>query len=117
LVTIKEVMAECISVPVALLESLHILVEPSRSPHDPQGLLHSFSAGRRSVWFNDDLPRADRAVVAHAISEHYDIVTTDWAMKDGAFREFLKRLQRMPDRQLPIWRLPYIYVAARGLTH
>ena len=94
LVTIRDVTAECITVPVALLVQMHILVEPSLAPPDPQGLLQAFSAGKRDLSWVEDLPRADRAVVAHAIARRFDIVTTDAAMKEKSFKEFLKRLER-----------------------
>ena len=117
LVTIREVTAECINVPVALLEELHIWVEPSRTPPDPNGLLQAFSGGRRSVSFNDDLVRADRAVVAHAIAGQYDIVTTDWRMRQRSYKELLTRFDRMDDHKLPLWRLPRFLLEDRGTVH
>ena len=117
LLTIKEVIAECIDVPVTLLTKLNVSVEQSKTPPDPQGLLHAFSQGSRSVSFHEDLPRADRAVVAHAIAGQYDIVTTDQRMKQRSFKEFLKRLERTSDQKLPPWRIPQIHVAQRGLWH
>jgi hypothetical protein len=117
LVTIREVTAECITVPVAVLQQMHILVEPSASPADPQGLLQALPAGKRDLSWVEDLPRADRAVVAHAIARRCDIVTTDMAMKEKSFKEFLKRLERTQDANLPPWRLPYILIAKRGVWH
>jgi hypothetical protein len=117
LVTIREVLRECINVPVALVESLHIVVEPSGNPPDPHGLLQAFSSGTRRVSFNESLPRADRAVVAHAIACHYDIVSTDWRMRQRSYRELLTRLDRMPDSRLPNWRLPNFHLEDRGTIH
>lgn len=117
LVTIREVTAECITVPVAVLTQMHIRVEPSAVPPDPRGLLQAFSAGRRDLPWVEDLPRADRAVVAHAIARRFDIVTTDSAMKQKSFKEFLRRLEQTPDAALPAWRLPHILIARRGVWH
>jgi len=39
-----------------------------------------------------------------------DILTTDNSMKERSYREFLRRLDRMPDMKLPSWRLPEIEV-------
>jgi hypothetical protein len=118
LVTIREVTAECIDVPVTILQRLNILVEPTRIPPGPLALLDAFSSGPRTVpWSVDALPRADRAVVGHAIAGRYDIVTTDGAMKDRSFREFLRRLERLPDAKLPAWYIPEIVVLRRGLWH
>ena len=117
LVTIREVLSECINLPVATVVELQILVEPSVSPPDPQGLLKAFTAGTHSIIWHDDLAQADRAVVAHAIARHYDIVTTDLAMKRRSFKEFLTRLDRTSDARLPLWRLPQIHIAKRSLWH
>jgi hypothetical protein len=118
LVTIREVMAECIDVPMAVLQHLNILVEPTRTPSGSQTLLDAFSSGPRTVpWSVDPLPRADRAVVGHAIAARYDIVTTDGAMKDRSFREFLRRLERLPDTRLPAWYIPKIVILRRPLVH
>jgi hypothetical protein len=65
----------------------------------------------------DALARADRAVVGHAIVNRYDIVTTDGAMKERSFREFLRRLGRLPDQRLPAWYIPEIIVVRRGIWH
>ena len=118
LVTIREVAAECIDVPVAVLQRLNILIEPTRTPPGSQTLLDAFSSGPRKVpWSDDPLPRADRAIVGHAIAARYDIVTTDGAMKDRSFREFLRRLERLPDARLPAWYLPKIVILRRPLLH
>jgi len=118
LVTIREVVAECIDVPVSVLHRLSVLVEPTRVPPGPTTLLDAFSSGPRTVpWMVGALARADRAVVGHAIAGHYDIVTTDGAMKDRSFREFLRRLGRLPDQRLPAWYIPEIIVVRRGIWH
>jgi hypothetical protein len=118
LVTISEVIAECIDVPLMVLQKLHILIEPTRIPPASSGLLDAFSAGARSVrWSIAALPRADRAVVGHAIAGRYDIMTTDGTMKDRSFREFLRRLERLPDARLPLWSIPEIIVVRRELMH
>jgi hypothetical protein len=118
LVTIREVTAECIDVPSMVLQKLNILIEPTRTPLTSTGLLDAFSSGARTVpWSIDALPRADRAVVGHAIAGRYDIMTTDGAMKDRSFREFLRRLERLPDAKLPLWFIPEIIVVRRGLMH
>jgi hypothetical protein len=96
---------------------MHVLVEPSLGPPDPQGLLQAFSAGKRDLSWVEDLPRADRAVVAHAIARRFAIVTTDAAMKETSFKEFLKRLERTQDAKLPPWRLPSSLIAKRGVWH
>ena len=77
--------------PVTLLTKVNVSVEPSKTPPDPQGLLQAFSQGSRNVPFHAELPRADRALVAHAIARQYDIVTTDQRMKRNSFKEFVKR--------------------------
>lgn len=118
LVTIREVMAECIDVPAALLDGLGILVEPTAQPSGSPELLDAFSSHPRSVWWRTDhLARADRAVVGHAIARRYDVVTTDAAMKERSFREFLRRLDQRADDRLPAWYLPEIIVVQRGLWH
>jgi hypothetical protein len=118
LVTIREVTAECIDVPFMVLQTLNILLEPTRTPPGSPRLLEAFAAGARRVpWSLEALPRADRAVVGHAIAGRYDIMTTDGAMKDRSFREFLRRLAQLPDAQLPGWFLPEIIVVRRGLLH
>lgn len=116
LVTLKDVMAECITVPVDVLTRLGIVVEPARTPPDPHNLLQAFSSGVRAVRFNDELKRADRAVVAHAIAGQYDVVTTDWRMRERSFREFLARMERLPDERLPNWRIPQFHLADRGIV-
>jgi len=116
LVTIREVIAECIDVSYTVLQDLNILVEPTRAPTGPRGLLDAFSSGARDVpWSIDQISRADRAVVSHAIAGRLDILTTDGAMKDRSFREFLRRLGRLRDDQLPPWYIPEIIVVRRGL--
>jgi len=117
-VTIKEVTAECIDVHYTVLQNLNIFVEPTRTPMGQRGLLDAFSSGPRDVsWSLDQLSRADRAVVGHAIAGHFDIFTTDGAMKARSFREFLRRLERLPDAHLPSWYIPEIFVVRRGLWH
>jgi hypothetical protein len=117
LVTIREVTAECIDVRVTTLERLGVLVEPSKSPPDPQGLLQAFSGGTRAVSFNEELPRADRFLIAHAIAGQYDVVTTDWRMRQRSYKEFLTRLDRLHDKKLPPWRLPQFHLADRGVVY
>lgn len=118
LVTIREVTAECIDVHFEVLSRLNVLIEPTRSPSGMLGLLDAFSSGPRVVpWSLDLLPRADRAVVGHAIACSYDIVTTDAKMRDKSFREFLKRLDGLPEAKIPRWRIPEIIVVRRGLVH
>jgi len=117
LVTIREVTAECIDVRVSTLEQFGVVVEPSKTPPDPQGLLQAFSAGMRAVSFNEELPRADRSLIAHAIAGHYDVVTTDWRMRQRSYKEFLARLDRLHDAKLPPWRLPQFHLMDRGIIH
>jgi len=113
LVTIKEVCQECRTVPVKVLSDLHILVEPTQTPAGDLKqirMLDAFQAG-------PGLTRADRAVVGHAIAERLDIMTTDWNMKQRSFKEFLKRLDRLPDSRLPLWYIPTIEVLEGGRSH
>jgi hypothetical protein len=117
LVTIREVTAECIDVRSSILERLGVLIEASKSPPDPQGLLQAFSGGTRAVSFNEELPRADRSLIAHAIAGQYDVVTTDWRMRQRSYKQFLARLDRLHDRKLPLWRLPQFHLADRGFMH
>jgi hypothetical protein len=117
LATIREVTAECIDVRVATLEKLGVQIEPSKSPPDPQGLLQAFSGGTRAVSFNEELPRADRFLIADAIACHYDVVTTDWRMRQHSYKEFLTRLDRLHDTKLPPWRLPQFHLADRGSVY
>lgn len=117
LVTIREVMAECMNVSYRQLDDLGVLVEPTRKPYGGEELLDAFSAGPRDVWWRTDLERADRAVVGHAIASRYDILTTDRRMKERSYQEFFRRLTRLPDSKLPGWHLPEIIVVQRGLWH
>lgn len=118
LVTIQEVMAECIDVPFEVLQRLTVFVEPTKAPPFSGQLLDAFSSGARTVWWSPDpLKRADRAVVGHAIACHYDIATTDRALRVRSFSEFLRRLDHLPDAKLPPWYLPEIIVVRRGLLH
>jgi len=107
LVTIREVMAECLDVPYSLLDALGILVEPTASLAECSELLDRFGQ------------KADKHVVAHAIARRLDILTTDGAMKTRSYREMLRDLERMPDDRLPGWFLsfPYIEIVGRGLWH
>ena len=68
-----------------LVTKLDVSVEPSKTPPETHRLLQTFSPGSRCVSFNEDPPRADRAVVAC----HYDIVTTDQWIKRRPFRKFV----------------------------
>jgi hypothetical protein len=118
LASIREVMAECIDVPAHVLDELGVRIEPTMRPAGSSELLDAFSDHPRSVgWRTDPLRRADRMVFAHAIARRYDIVTTDQAMKDKSFREFLTRLGRLPDSKLPAWHIPEIIILKRGLSH
>ena len=107
LVTINDVFIECRNVPLTSVQQLHVLVERTARPPgtpDQLRLLDSFQAG------TVQLTRADRSIVAHAIARNMDILTTDASMKERSYREFLKRLDRMPDARLPHWHLPNIEV-------
>ena|SRR5712691_4169533 len=118
LVTLREVIAECIDVPALVLDQLHIFIEPTTKPPGSPELLDAFSDHPRSVqWRSDPLKRADRTVVAHAIAKRYEVLTTDQAMKDRSFKEFLQRLSRLPDSKLPAWHVPQIIIVKRGLWH
>ena len=115
---IREVTAECINVPFTVLQRLNVQVEPTRMPVGPTSLLDAFSSGPRTVpWSVDALSRADRALIGHAIAGHYDVVTTDAAMKDRSLREFLRRLEKLPDAKLPAWYIPQIMIVRRGMAH
>src|SRR6267142_1251974 len=81
LVTIKEVTDECIDVPWVVLRDLRIWVERTRTPPGPANILDAFSSSPRDVWWRDQLPRADRAVIGHAIAGCFDVMTTDRRMK------------------------------------
>jgi hypothetical protein len=107
LVTINDVFAECRDVPLTTVQELNVLVERTERPQgspEQLRLLDSFQAG------TGDLTRADRSLVGHAIARHMDILTTDASMKERSFREFLSRLNRVPDAKLPHWYLPNIEV-------
>ncbi len=116
LVTIREVTAECLDVPWKLLKDLNIQIEPTLKPSGPQSLLDAFSGGLREIR-GALLTRADRAVVGHAIATRLDILTTDRHMKQSSYREFLKRLDRLPDNKLPLWYIPEIIIVQRGYLH
>jgi hypothetical protein len=112
LVTIKEVFTECKTVPLTLVQQLGLLVERSEQPAGTREQLRTLEAFQGG----EGPSRADRSVFAHAIARSMDILTTDNSMKERSYREFLRRLDRMPDMKLPAWRLPEIEVV-RAYPH
>jgi hypothetical protein len=117
-VTIREVTAECISVSYLVLQELKIYIEPTKTPTGYDKLLDAFSSGARDVfWSSEQLKRADRAVIGHAIANRLDVLTTDGAMKARSLREFLRRMDHMPDAKLPSWYIPEITVVRCGMWH
>ncbi|HET7442911.1 MAG TPA: hypothetical protein VFJ47_16535 [Terriglobales bacterium] len=105
--TINDVFAECRNVPLSTVQELHVLVERAARPQgtpDQLRLLEAFQSGA------GELTRADRSLVGHAIARNMDILTTDGSMKVRSYREFLQRLDRLSDANLPHWHLPNIEV-------
>ena len=106
LVTIKEVFAECRTVPLSLVQELGVLVERTEKVAGTAEQLKALEAFQSG----GGLSRADRAIIEHAIARRMDILTTDGSMKRRSYREFLKRLDRMSDAKLPSWHLPEIQI-------
>ena len=54
--------------------------------------------------------RADKAVFAHALASGMDVLTIDTKMSTGSFKDFVRRMNRLPYSEFSHWRVPKIEV-------